>query len=186
MEKEQANILPAASDKENMPSFGKFQSAEELLKAYNSLESEFTKRSQKLREYETQAPTPKNDWETKVNNLFGKHPVADKYLEEIAKEIADNKDLINDENCLENALIKVLSNKIVSKQDMANDEEVIGMVLEKGENREKVIGQYLESIRINPLPKVLPKAGGAIPLTPNKPVTLSEAGKIAQKYLEEI
>lgn len=34
-------------DQEN---FGKFQSAEALLKAYQSLEKEFTRRSQKLRE----------------------------------------------------------------------------------------------------------------------------------------
>lgn len=184
--KEQPVILPAEGEKENITSFGKFQTAEELLKAYNSLEGEFTKRSQKLREYEAKAPAAKisTDWESKVNSLLAKYPVANNYTDELAKEIADNKSLLNDENCLENALIGVLSKKVVSKKDMASDSEVVSMVLEG--NRDKIIGDYLNTIRSNPVPKTFPKTGGAIPVTASKPITLTEAGKLAQKYLEEI
>ncbi len=47
-EKEQTGeIIPESSD-----SFGKFKTAEDLLKAYNCLEAEFTKRSQQLRALE--------------------------------------------------------------------------------------------------------------------------------------
>ena len=47
MEQEQISSIPADGDKNTETSYGKFKSAEELLKAYNALESEFTKRSQK-------------------------------------------------------------------------------------------------------------------------------------------
>jgi transcription termination factor NusB len=185
IEKEQQQILPTNSDKENTNSFGKFRNAEELLKAYNSLEGEFTKRSQKLRELELKAPE-KTDWESKVANLYEKWPQANSYTDEMIREIADNKTLLNEESCLENALISVLSKKIVSKEQAAKDEDVVNMVLEKKENKEKIISSYLDTIRTSTLPKTFPKAGGAIPLTPNKPTTLTEAGLIAQKYLEEI
>ena len=52
MEQEQISDIPASSDKNTENSYGKFKTADELLKAYNALESEFTKRSQKLKEYE--------------------------------------------------------------------------------------------------------------------------------------
>ncbi|HKL74322.1 MAG TPA: hypothetical protein VJ903_05455 [Clostridia bacterium] len=183
--KEQQEFLPTQSDKENTPSFGKFRNAEELLKAYNSLESEFTKRSQKLRELEQNVPE-KTDWESKVTKLYEKYPQVGNYTDDLVKEISDNKSTLTDENCLENALINVLSKKIVSKQQAASDEEVVNLVLEKEENREKVIESYLEKIRNSPLPKTFPKAGGAIPVTPNKALSMAEAGRIAQKYLEEI
>ncbi|NLL56368.1 MAG: hypothetical protein GX242_04040 [Clostridiales bacterium] len=184
-EKEQQEILPTASDKENTASFGKFRNAEELLKAYNSLESEFTKRSQKLRELEQQVPK-KTDWESKVATLYQKYPQANDYTEEIISEIANNETLINEESCLENALISVLSKKVMTKEQAASDQDVVNMVLERPENKEKIIASYIDSIKNSNLPKTFPKAGGAIPVTPNKPTTLSEAGRIAQKYLEEI
>lgn len=185
IEKEQQEILPTESDKENTTSFGKFRNAEELLKAYNSLESEFTKRSQKLRELEQDKPA-KTNWESKVANLFERYPKANGYTEEIIKEIADNKTLLNEESCLENALISVLSKKIVSKEEQAKDQEIVNMVLDCQENKEKIIASYLDTIRNEKVPKTFPKAGGVIPVTPNKPTSLSEAGRIAQKYLEEI
>jgi hypothetical protein len=185
IDKEQQEILPTESDKEKENSFGKFRNAEELLKAYNSLEGEFTKRSQKLRELEQNKPA-KTDWEKKVANLFEKYPKANSYTDEIITEIADNKTLLNEESCLENALISVLSKKIVTKEQASEDNEVVNLVLEKQENKDKIIASYLDTIRSEKVPKTFPKAGGAIPVTPNKPTSLAEAGRIAQKYLEQI
>jgi len=185
MDENEKTVLPAEGDKENT-SFGKFRTAEDLLKAYNSLESEFTKRSQKLRELEQTKDSAKTDWESKVNELYAKYPVANACTDDLIKEISENKNSMSEENFLENALISVLAKKIVSKEQAATDEEVVKMVLENEENREKVINDYLGKIRSNPVPKAFPKAGGAIPVTPNKPLTLAEAGRIAQKYLEGI
>lgn len=187
MEKEQAAAIPAESVKESGPSFGKFRNAEELLKAYNSLEGEFTKRSQKLREYEQKdAPTPKTDWESKVGGLLQKYPFAQGYTEEITQVISCDKSLLDSEDCLENALISVLQSKVKGKEEMASDTEVVELVLKSEGVRERVINDYLSSIRTEPVPKSFPKAGGAIPAAPFRASTLSEAAKLAQKYLEEI
>lgn len=185
-EKEQTVVSPPnLGDKENTSSFGKFRTSEELYKAYQALESEFTKRSQKLRELEQKAPKA-TDWESKVAALYEKYPTCNNYTDDLIKEISANKDTLNDENCLESALISVLSKKAVTKEQAALDEEVVNLVLNKDENREKVINSYLEKIRNEPLPKTFPKSGGAIPVTPSKPLDLAEAGRIAQKYLEDI
>ena len=48
---EQVKELPAA-EAGALPDLGKFRSVEALLNAYNSLEAEFTRRSQRLRELE--------------------------------------------------------------------------------------------------------------------------------------
>lgn len=179
---DKTSILSAESDKEKETSFGKFRTAEELLKAYNSLQSEFTKRSQKLAEYEQNNSA--SDWEGKVTEFVSKYPVAEKYADELAQEIAKNENIAEKENCLESALLNVLATKVKSPEEMAADESVIEKVLSAEANREKVINQYLERIKRNASPVTLPK-GGAIPVAP--PVyaqTIKEAGEIAIKLFE--
>ena len=81
-------IAPAGeiADNGQEKSYGKFKSAEELLKAYNALEGEFTKRSQKLSEYEKKSAEP--DWESKVNKFVGKYPIAEKYVKHLTSVFA--------------------------------------------------------------------------------------------------
>lgn len=183
MENQQEKIenFPAESDNENSTSFGKFKSADELLKAYNALQSEFTKRSQKLAEYEKNATT--DIWEGKVAEFVKKYPVAERYAEELAEEIAKSADK-SEENVLENALLNVLCGKVRTEEEMASDKSVVDRVLSEQNNREKVINGYLEGIRRNPSPVTLPK-GGAIPATPPvRAKTIREAGEIAKKLIE--
>ena len=79
---EQSAINPAAEtnpgDKVKTDSFGKFSSGEELLKAYNSLEQEFTRRSQRLKELEGKLSQDLQGeaWERKLNRLHEKYPVS--------------------------------------------------------------------------------------------------------------
>lgn len=175
---------PAAdSDNGAQASYGKFKSAEELLKAYNLLQGEFTKRSQKLAEYERQKAEA-TDWEGKVADFVQSYPIAEKYADELAREIANNEKIAGKENCLESALLNVLSSKVKTTEEMAADESVIDRVLSAEENRDKIINQYLERIKRNASPTTLPK-GGAIPVNPPLPArTIKEAGEIAIKIIE--
>lgn len=176
-------IAPAGvADNGQETSYGKFKSAEELLKAYNALEGEFTKRSQKLSEYEKKSNAP--DWEGKVAEFVKKYPIAERYADEVAGEIAKNGKTIDD-NSLERALLTVLSTKVKTADEMAEDKNVIDRVLSSEKNRDSVIKQYLEGIRRNVPPVTLPK-GGAIPVTPPMSVrTIKEAGEIAIKILND-
>lgn len=184
MEEEKTETLTAESDKEREVSYGKFKSAEELLKAYNSLQSEFTKRSQKLKEYETKnAETEK--LEGQVAEFVEKYPIAEKFADEIATELANAQKDGGPAEKLEGALIKILSGKIRTAEQMAEDEEVINRVLNAEKNREKIIEGYLEKVKSNEVPKVLPK-GGAIPVAaPVRPKNIREAGMLALKIIEQ-
>lgn len=174
--------ISAEGEKEREASYGKFKSAEELLKAYNSLQSEFTKRSQKLSEYEKSREAEKS-WEGKVADFAAKYPVAEKYADELAREIANNEKITEREDCLESALLNVLAGKVKTPEEMAADETVVERVLSAEKNRERIIEQYLEKIRSNAAPTTLPK-GGAIPVAPASARTIREAGEIAIKIME--
>lgn len=174
--------LSAESDKEKEVSFGKFKSAEELLKAYNALQSEFTKRSQKLAELEQTKAA--DEWEGQVEEFVKRYPVAERYADELAREIANDEKYKDKENKLESALLNVLSEKVKTAEEMATDETVIDKVLSAEENREKVINEYLEKFRRNATPATLPK-GGAIPVTPPAVAkNIKEAGEIAIKIFQ--
>lgn len=179
---EEKTLQPAEIDNGQEVSYGKFKSAEELLKAYNALQSEFTKRSQMLKEYEKKMNG--YEWEGKVSDFVNKYPIAEKYTEELAKEIANDGELKDVENGLEKALLKVLSSKVKSVEEMASDENVIDKVISNEAIREKIIDRYLNEYDSKVLPVTLPK-GGAIPVTPPLPArNVREAGRIAQKIIE--
>ena len=182
MEQEKISQDPAATgDKKTETSYGKFNSAEELLKAYSALESEFTKRSQKLKELE--AGRAAEEKENEVGNFMKKYPIAERYKEELNEEIAKSAGA---EGSFEGALLNVLSRKVKTADEMARDEKVIKKVLSDEDNKEYVINGYLDRIRQNNSYKSLPK-GGAIPVAPSyRPRSIKEAGEIAKKILERI
>lgn len=195
MEKEQNSVIPAQdsgtqtidskievnteSDKKTENSFGKFSTADELLKAYNALESEFTRRSQKLKEFE------KNYGENGEKDEKAKESVRQYDIpEEILKE-AEDKAKTQDGKFL-TTLVGVLASKVRSTEEMASDKEVIDRVLGEEKNREAVINAYVEQIKRTSAPTTLPK-GGAIPTLPARRATsVREAGDIAKAILEKL
>ena len=182
MEKEQISENPVRTDdKREETSYGKFNSAEELLKAYSALESEFTKRSQRLKELENkQSGEAKKE---EVKSFMERYPVAEKFADELNEEIARTAGAGAG---YEGALLNVLSRKVKTTDEMAKDEKVISRVLSDEENKEYVISGYLDRIRENSSFKSLPK-GGAIPVAPAyRPRSIKEAGEIAKKILERI
>ncbi len=181
MEEEKVSVLPDEVDKKEEISYGKFNSAEELLKAYSALESEFTKRSQRLRELEAQSTQSAKEKE--IESFVQRFPVVERFADEFSAELAGTAGA---EQEMERALINVLSRKVKTADEMAQDEGVIRRVLGEEENREIVINGYLDRIRENEIPPVLTK-GGAIPVTPTyRAKSIHEAGEIAKKILERI
>lgn len=190
MEKEQIEVIPTNSDKENQNSYGKFKNADELLKAYNALEGEFTKRSQKLKELEknivaTTELQIEENWETRVKKFMNEYPVAGSLAKDLAHTVATDEKYVNEKNGLEKALVDLLSSKIKPKEAVIKDEEIVTMVLNDENNRKKVIDDYLNTLNAANLPKTLPKTGGVIPCGDCKPQSFADASKLAQKYLEQ-
>ncbi len=117
---ENANI--SALDKESSDSFGKFKTAQELKTAYQNLEQEFTRKSQRLKELEKELATKKeNDkWTEKVKELHAKYPCSQSMGEEITAYLKKNKGLMQKDNCLETALLHVLAERFESKKSLGN------------------------------------------------------------------
>ncbi|MDD3947742.1 MAG: hypothetical protein PHI19_07890 [Clostridia bacterium] len=194
--KEQIPVCPSAEpqavaqDKAEGNSYGKFKTKEGLLEAYNSLEAEFTRRSQRIKELESLFNTREAEekWNKKVGELTEKYPVAKQFTAEIGEVIAEKKELLEDENCLEKALLAVLSTRYQAPAPIKTDTEkdkpkphtVISTVREKAEAELKNNSQTVS------VPKVFPP-GGELPAAPRVHAsTVREAGDLARKLLKTV
>lgn len=183
----QENGQEPSSEKGTSTPLGKFANEQELAKAYRALEAEFTRRSQRLRELEKtsdkgdKSVLPKEekseDWEKKVNNLFTKYPIARTLSAEIEEYIKNNDEIIAQDDCLEYALINILSTTFAGK---AEQEQEKSTVQDQERVRKEIIAEYIASLNTQ-APKVMPR-GGEIPTAPPlKATTIKEAGLLAEK-----
>ena len=82
---------PNQQDLGSSTNFGKFKDAESLLKAYSSLEAEFTKKSQRLSELENDfKPVAKSEKiNATVEEIFNKYSIAEPFKEKLKQSLAD-------------------------------------------------------------------------------------------------
>lgn len=173
--------VPAGVDKDNVDSFGKFKTAQELKSAYEKLEQEFTRKSQKLKELEKALSEKKeNDrWTEKVKELHAKYPCSQSLGEEITAYIKENKGLMERENCLENALLHVLSEKFEANSTAWNTPKD---ATQKTSKNVENVREYVEK-REN-MPVVLD--GGEMTVAPRgRILTVKDAGKLATERLKK-
>ncbi len=166
--------------------FGKFKSSEELVKAYSSLEKEFTKRSQRLKELEksTAKSTEPIDWEKTVDDFIQKYPSSQELLDEIGGVVESDPALLQREKGLELAYLEVLSKKFRSEKSYAEDGEFLLKYAPLNKDvRAKIIGEYVSSLN-QPVVRTIGR-GGEIPIAePIRPKTVEDAGSMALKILK--
>lgn len=195
-EQEQVEAIEQANDTNlDDTSYGKFKSADELLKAYNSLESEFTKRSQKLKEFENTTQQDKeippdepmymaSDWQLKVAEFVRDNPQAREYSEEIASIIMQDDALAKDKRCLEVAYDRVLAGKFRPPQKLLEDREFVeSYILRNDKIKESIISEYIDSLNKRQPPEVITKRGEISLTPPDRPKTIAEAGELATKMM---
>ena len=178
----------AQQKSENGSPLEKFKNFSELEKAYVSLEKEFTKKCQALKELKEQCDnvektsTPQylqQGWNEKVKDFFGSNPQAKQFADEISTILASDKVLASSENSLEKAFEKVKANNFKTKDEMINDDNFVNnYVLTNGKIREKIINDYLSQVMANKVAPLISNGSGAnVMVTPkSKPSTLKEAG----------
>lgn len=181
MEQEQTYVNPENSGKIAENSYGRFGGAEELLKAYNALESEFTRRSQRLKEYEKTYGETGKSIEERKQELTRKFNVAPELIDEAARRAESETN-----GRMETELIGVLSEKVLSPEQMAANSEVVDKVLSEEKNREAVINGYIEKIKKINAPVTLSAGGESPAIPPYRPTTVGEAGEIAKAIFEKI
>lgn len=154
---------------------GKFKNPEKLLDAYNELQSEFTRKCQKLSEVEKQlyesnkgeesGTLPMTDteefaWNKNLKEFLQTHKFANTFAEEITKELIGDEKLKNAEDGLEKAYLKVLDKNYVLPKDLANDQNFLeNHIYNNNEIKEKIIKEYVASLQKAQSPITVSNAG---------------------------
>lgn len=183
---EQTALSPAGTqgDKTETASYGKFKSPDELLNAYNALEAEFTRRSQRIKELEGKLESGRieEEWTEKLKTLHEKYPVSKGLSKEIGEYLKANESMIGEKDCLEKALLNVLAERssFSPSPEKARNTSPDGADAQTVSNEEKDAGRRV------PPPK-LPVSVGMPPANPfRRPSTVAEAGKLAAEHFKKL
>ncbi|MBR2384490.1 MAG: hypothetical protein IKA99_02660 [Clostridia bacterium] len=165
--------------------YGKFKDAESLLKAYESLESEFTRRSQRLKTIEGELKSRSQMEKTvekavgqngEEEDFFGRYPHSSQYAKEIEKEL-ENGSLKKEE-----AYIKILERNLSEAKNKPDEKSDVLASFNK-EFSTIVIQEYLKKI-MREKPKTKAISGVMLTTPPLKPTTVAEASALAKKYIK--
>ncbi len=166
---------------------GKFKDAESLLKAYNSLEAEFTKKSQRLASLESE----NTKREIEANKRLEIEKKVDEFATkfEIIKPFSSTlkESLIQDENLnFEDEVMKLVTNNYKRAEDYASDKEFLNnYIYSNNEIKENIIKEYLSKIT-QTSPIRIDSGSNSIPLSPpNVPTTIQEAGRLAKSIIKQ-
>lgn len=168
---------------------GKFKDAESLLKAYNSLQTEFTKKSQRLSELENSKTEFSRDEKINkaIKDLEQDHDIAKKFCQEIKQAIKD-VDSDNYTQVVKDELLRRLATSYKTADDYAADEQFLNnFVYNNPTIKDNIIREYLSGLtNITPV-KVVSNLSSSIPISPpNVPATIEEAGKLAKNIIKQI
>ena len=168
---------------------GKFKDVESLLKAYNSLQTEFTKKSQRLSEIEnSKTEFSREEKLTKaITELKESHINANKFAEELKQQLkeidSDNYSIL-----VKDALLNKLDKEFKSAEDYAGDNEFLNNYIYNNQQiKENIIRDYLQNLTNATPVKVVSKLSSSIPISPpNQPTTIQEAGRLAKNIIKQI
>ncbi|MBO5926130.1 MAG: hypothetical protein J6Q38_01040 [Clostridia bacterium] len=173
--------------------FGKFKDAKSLLNAYNALQSEFTRRCQKVKELEREiASTNKEqskdsliserEWEEKAFSEY--FPNANIDVSSLYDATVASGD--NSKGRLGRAYLKKIVDDYESKMNyLSSDEYALNLISNQG-LKNKIIEEYLKQIESSkPTVRLISGNGLATVSPPSTPKSLAEAGDIARQIFEK-
>ena len=192
-------VKPSPADNEKSASLGKFANSEELLKAYNRLEAEFTRKCQLLKDAEkrsepTDVPSDaagsaplyeKEEWNDRVAAFLDRYPIAEEYASKIGEILKSDPELAGQESCLEIALGRAVASAYKRPESMMEDEAFLENYVYKNDKiRDRVISDYLAGLSpLSGAPRTSPHGGAAAILPPTRARSIEEAGAMAEKML---
>ena len=183
LEEENENLIAQSEG-----SLGKFKDAESLLKAYNNLQAEFTKKCQKLSALENEENKTifyEEDWNKRVANFLEKNPGAKKYSKEISEKILNSPELKSSENALELAWSSIAMKNYVEPEKLASDKTFLNSYIFNNEEiKKQVLENYLKEIKT--APPVISGSRGAKLSSKEEyaPKNLNDAKKIVEKFFK--
>ena len=166
--------------------FGKFKDVESLLKAYNNLEAEFTKKSQRLADLETQNENATKqqvrqaEIDKKVNEFVAKFDIVKPFSSALKETLTntENADLAEES-------VKIIAKNYKRAEDYANDSEFLNnYIFSNADIKDKIIKDYLSKITQSS-PIKLESNGNILLSKPTVPSTIAEAGKLAKTIIKQ-
>lgn len=178
---------------------GKFKDAQKLLDAYNELQSEFTRKCQKLSDAEkklqdmsvvdnsrlNQQDNEKEfAWKEKIDEFLQSHEKARDLMEDIASEFVNNESLSVSPDGLERAYINVIEKNYVPYGELAKNNEFLEKYIYSNDQiKNKIIEEYVSTLNSNQNPIAVTNDGFSRGIaTSNKFGSLEDA----RKYVESM
>lgn len=153
---EDANVeMPSQSEAERGGPLGKFKKVEDLYEAYNNLQSEFTRKCQRLSELEKDKMSEKHD-EVKADfqTFLSNNPEAFLYADEIKNTVLQNESLKKDEGAYERVWADIVMKKL-SAPNKAEEPLVQNLLLNDNQLKNLVIENYVKQLQDNKTPVVM-------------------------------
>lgn len=168
--------------------YGKFNDAKSLLEAYNNLQSEFTRKSQKLAEFQKKIEENAvfENYQT-VDDFIRDTTDSDKYKKEITEIITQDKEVSSLPNKYQVAYKIAKEAERKSAENLSSQEYLDKHILNNAQIKQQIISNYLSGLNdISSTPKILDGNSANIYFSPNlsKPKSIQEAGEIFSKMLK--
>ena len=175
-----------SEEKFDLGSNSKFKTVDDLSNAYNSLQAEFTKKCQCLKELErsmeSNIPRYKLDsWHEELSNFFERYPGATEYSNEIARSLLENEDLAKKSDCLTIVWANILNGLYRKEEDLVVDTNFLEKYIYSNEKiKDEIIKKYLSAI--DSAPTLINDSKGAYNIAPkSKPKNMSDAYSIVSE-----
>lgn len=162
---------------------GKFKSVDDLYQAYNNLQSEFTRKSQKLAELEkdktSHVASDEDRLETEFREFLLKNKEADLYSEEIKAKVLQDDYLKKQEKPFEKVWANMIYKKIIAPE-RAKEPFVQNLILQDDELKNLIIENYVKQLQDNKTPIVMSSGAGerVTKLATPKPDSFEDAKKV--------
>lgn len=167
----------------------KFKTSEDLLKAYENLEKEYTRKCQKLASFEKEldnakAPNKNENLLSELNKFYEKNPLAKDFQNELLSKGLERND-ISQEKLMED-YVNVLGQAYrLEKEKNSSEDFLLDKIKNDDTLKNKIIGDYIDKVSLNKTAPLVRAGGGGYIISPNAtPKTLTEAGLLAKQILK--
>ncbi len=162
---------------------GKFRDVKALAEAYKNLQSEFTKKCQRLSELEKKDNTDivpeyqQQHWSERLSLFLENNPEAKNYATTIGEILLKDKVLASRPDSLDLAWKQVVKTHFVDKNNVGQQEDFYDLYVKDNESiKNRIIKEYLENVQRGNVPPLMQGGSSGIGMTtPAKPTTLAEA-----------
>ncbi len=175
-------VEPNISEAERGVPIGKFKNVEDLFEAYNNLQAEFTRKSQRLAVLEkdkTPEQTPEQIAEDGLQAFLSKNQGAVLYAQELKERVMQDESLKKEKDPYGMAWASLLYEKLAGP-NMAKEPLVKNLILKDEELKNLVVENYVEQLKNQKTPVVMASGSGerVTKVVAPKPDSFEQAKKV--------